>query len=86
MSCVYAREPVELVAVAVGEPVELPALRTLDPVPVYLATTGDGTTWWGGYGPPTSTLPGAEPGDYYVDYDTGETYRLVADYFGEVAA
>lgn len=74
-----------LKAITANAPLVLPRLRTLDPVPVYLATDATGTTWWGGYGPPTTTMTGAEPGDYYIDYTDGEVYRLVADDYGEIA-
>jgi hypothetical protein len=35
----------------------------------------DGEQWWTGVGPP-GTIPGAEPGDFYLDTSTGDVYEL----------
>ena len=35
-----------------------------------------GSIWWNGSGPPPTPLPGAIPGDYYLDSLTGNYYLL----------
>lgn len=82
---VTAGDPVSLVALHGGTGTPLDSVRALDPVPVWVLTDLSGTVWWGGYGPPSTTLPGVEPGDYYIDYTSGDVYRLIADDYGEAA-
>lgn len=35
-----------------------------------------GAQWWDGEGPPQEPIPGANPGDYYLDTLTGDVYEL----------
>lgn len=35
-----------------------------------------GTSWFTGHGPPPTPVPGAVPGDLYLDIDTGNVWAL----------
>jgi hypothetical protein len=68
--------------VQVGKPIVLTSVRTGAPI-----RTGwdvdpedydpDGyAQWFGGEGPPPAFIPGAKPGDMYLNETTGELFQL----------
>jgi hypothetical protein len=70
--------------VQVGEPPVVHAVFVgpeSNPTPVYIPgsynpTGNDPVKWFSGDGPPPNFIPGARPGDMYVDEASGGLYQL----------